>query len=318
MTYVRETKSMTLDQLGKPFQGTVWYWVESTYGGGASGTTLAVSCKVQNVRIETGDRHKVLRDIGSPLACHLLAQTHEPKFHIEYIPQDDDTLMDDVIDRSSATLCTLQSLAFCVGFNIHEAADNISYYDIVGFKPATIRIAGSKNTEYLVTIDGEVKSIATDVTPTGTAPTALTGDYLAFNVAGEITKTGGHVVDTDHIAFITNSVEVTITHKLTGYTDHDSLYKSFLIEGEMNVEGSVDITLDGGGALHVAEVLANTEFDLQIDMGEGAGSPRLNLENCQWKSTSIDGNISGEAITSSVPFTAKPTACTGIMTTIPA
>jgi len=63
---------MTLDHLGKPFQGEAWYWIEDSYGGGESSTTLPISCKIQNVRIDTGDRHKVLRDIGSPVACHLL------------------------------------------------------------------------------------------------------------------------------------------------------------------------------------------------------------------------------------------------------
>lgn len=308
---------MTLDQLGKPFQGTVWYWIESDYGDGGSGTTLTVSCKVQNVRIDTGDRHKVLKDIGSPLACHLLKQTHEPKFHIEYIPQIGDTLLADTFERSHATICDLASLAFCVGFNTVETdSDNVSYYHISGFKPATVRISGSKNTEYLITIDGEAKSIVTDHSAIGSAPTPLAGAYLAFNVAGEITKTGGHVVNTDHVAFITNSIEVTVTHKLTGYTDHDALYKSFLVAGDMDIEGSVDITLDGGGANHIQEVLDNAEFDIQIDMG-GVGSPRITLSDCQWKSSSIDGNISGEAITSSVPFTAKPSACSGIVTVVP-
>lgn len=232
---------MTLDQLGKPFQGKAWYWVEDSYGGGESATTLPISCKIQSVRVDTGDRHKVLRDIGSPLACHLLKQTYEPKVHLEYIPQCDDTLLDDVVDRSEASSgCSLQSLSFCVGANVYESdADDISYYYIKGMKPSSVRISGSKNTEYLIVIDFEAKSVATSSTSIGGAPAVLTGDYCAFNIAGEITKTGGHVVNTDHIAFITNSIEITITHKLTGYTDHDALEKAFLIEGEMDVEGSV-------------------------------------------------------------------------------
>lgn len=308
---------MAIEQIGKPFQGTVWYWIEGTYGGGESATTLPVSCKVQNVRVDTGDRHKVLKDIGSPLACHLLKQTHEPKLHLEYIPQCDDTMIDDTIDRIDADTCALNSFAFCVGTNTGEAAaDDISYYYVVGAKPSTVRISGSKNTEYLVVIDYEAKSITTSTSATGSAPDALTGDYLAFNIAGEITKTGGHVVDTDHIAFITNSIELTVTHKLTGYTDHDSLYKTFLTEGDMDVEGSVDITLDGGGASHIGEVLNNTSFQIQIDMG-GGGCPRITLPNCEWKNASVDVNTSGEAIMNSSPFTVKPSSCTDIVSSVP-
>ena len=91
---------MALDRLGEPFKGSVWYWVEGSYGGGESGSTLPVSCKVQDARIGSGDRQVPLRGFDSPLICHLLKQTHEPTFHLEYIPQDDDTLIDDVIDRT--------------------------------------------------------------------------------------------------------------------------------------------------------------------------------------------------------------------------
>ena len=306
---------MTLDQIGKPFQGKAWYWVEDTYGGGESSATLPISCKIQNIRIDTGDRHKVLRDIGSPIACHLLKQTNEPKVHIEYIPQCDDTLLEDVIDRSSC--CTLQSIALCAAANSCESdSDDKSYYLVVGMKPASVRITGSKNTEYLVVIDYEAKSITTSTSATGTEPSALTGDYLAFNIAGEITKTGGHVVNTDHIAFITNSIELTVTHKLSSYTDHDSLTKSYLIEGEMDIEGSVDITLDGGGAQHIFEVLNYGSFDLQVDLG-GSGCPRLSLPNCEWKNSSVDINVSGEAMMNSSPFTCKPSACNNIVSTVP-
>jgi len=309
---------MTLDEIGKPFQGKAWYWIEDTYGGGeVSGATLPISCKIQNIRIDTGDKHKVLRDIGSPIACHLLKQTNEPKLHLEYIPQCDDTMIDDMIDRSSC--CTLKSIAMCVGANTCEAdSDNQSWYLLTGMKPSSIRITGSKNTEYLVVIDYEAKSLATDTSATGEEPAALTGDYLAFNIAGEITKTGGdYVVDTDHLAFITNSVEITVTHQLTGYTDHDSLDKSHLIEGTMDVEGSVDITLDGGGARHIGEVLDQNSFQIQVDMG-GAGCPRITLPGCKWKNSSVDINVGGEAIMNSAPFTSKPTDCDNIVSTVPA
>lgn len=310
---------MTLNKLGLPFQGTAWYWVENEYGyvQNYEASKLPISCKIQNVRIDTGDRHKILRDIGSPLACHLLKQTHEPKVHLEYIPQAGDTLIDDSIDRASST-CTLQSISMCVGFNTKMIVDtdNVSYYLIDGMKPATVRITGSKNTEYLVVIDYEARSIVTSKTATSTAPSVLTGEYLAFNVAGEIRKTGYHVVNTDHIAFITNSIELTVTHKLTSHTDHDSLYKSYLVEGDMDVEGSVDITLDGGGALHIDEVLNNRAFEIVIDMGlmdAGANVPRITLPACEWKSSSVDGNVGGEAITSSVPFTCKPSSCSDLV-----
>lgn len=337
---------MTLDKLGRPFQGTAWYQIEDSYGlvSSPSLNSIAISCKIQNVRIDTGDRHKVLRDIGSPLACNLLEQIHEPKVHLEYIPQAGDQLIDDSINRAgnivpSKSTCTLQSITMCVGFNTkgNMGADNVSYYVVDGMKPATVRITGSKNTEYLVVIDYEARSILTltalteykaypdavnvgalDTASTGVAPSLLTDEYLQFHVAGEIRKIGGSlVVNTDHIAWITNSIELTITHKLTGYTDHDSLYKTYLIEGDMDVEGSVDITLDGGGALHMYEVLNNHSFEIVLDMGlmdAGANVPRITLPGCEWKSSSVEGNAGGEAIMSVVPFTCKPSSCSDLVT----
>jgi len=262
-----------------------------------------------------------LRDIGSPLACYLLKQPEEPKLHLEYIPQYGDTMLDDVVDRIAQ--CTLQSIAMVVGTNIRAGltdSDDRTYYLIKGMKPSTVRISGSKSTEYLIVVDFEAKSITTSETTAtagfGYAPDALTGAYCAFNVAGEITKTGGEVVNTNHIAFITNAIEITFSHKLTGYTDHNALQKTFLIEGEMDAEGSVDITLDGGGGRHIAEVFANTSFTLTVDLG-AATAPRITLPACEWKNSSVPLDIGGEAIMNSVPFTCKPTACNTLVSVVP-
>lgn len=306
---------MTLDRMGEPFKGKIWYWRESSFGGGKSGATLPISCKVQNVRINTGDRHKTLKGIESSHACHLLKLAHEPGLHLEYIPQADDTLIDDVIDRSSC--CTLKSLAFAVGFNTClPDADNRSYFDIKGAKPETVRINASYRNEYMVTIDFMAKSVATVASQTGVEPTALTGDYLAFNIAGEITKTGGFVVNTDHIAFVTDSIDITISHKLRGYTDHDGMYRDFILEGDMDIEGSVDISLDGGGANHITEVLNNTSFTITVNMGD-SGAPRLTLPNCEWQSSSPTKDTGGEGMFDSAPFTCKPSSCSNIVSSVP-
>ena len=304
---------MALTELGKPFDGSIWYWIENTYGvvTDISTATLPISCKVQNVRIDSGDRIRSRRSIESPLVCSFAKQITEPKLHIEYIPQLDDTMIDDAIDRLTATCCELQSFSFAIGFNKCKTGDDTSWFRVKGAKPSTVRITGSKNADYMVVIDYETQSIvsvAEGAATCGTEPTALTGAYLQFNVAGEIKKTGGLVVNTDHIAFICNSIDITVNHNLEGHTDHDALTKSYLTEGAMDVEGSVDITLDGGGAKHYAEVLANTAFTIEVDMGL-VGAPRITMPNCKWKNTSLDKNVSSEAMSSSVPFECKPSAC---------
>ena len=307
---------MAVTRLGEPFKGKIWYWVENTYGvvSDVSLNSLPVSCKVQDVRVGSGDRHVPIVGIDSPMVCHLLKQTNEPTLHLEYIPQVDDTMIDDVIDRTTSC-CTLQSLRFCIGANACLTGQDNSWYDAIGAKPNVVTIAGAKNEPYKVTIDYLCKSILTDSTKTGTEPTALSGAYLQFNVAGEIRKTGGHLVNTDHIAFITNSINLTFNQNLTGYTDHDALLKTYLTEGKLEVEGTCDITLDGGGAIHFGEVLANTAFTITVDMGP-VGSPQIILPECEWKNSEINLNVSGEAMLESAPFTAKPSECSSIVSAV--
>lgn len=309
---------MALTELGKAFDGVIWYWLESSYGNATISTaTLPISCKVQNVRIDSGDRIRARRSIESPLVCSFAAKINEPKLHVEYIPQVGDTMIDDVIDRIGSC-CSLQSFSFAIGFNKCKTGDDTSWFRVKGAKAQTVRVAASKDADYMVVIDYETQSIvsvAEGAATCGTEPTALVGAYLQFNVAGEIRKTGGLVVNTDHIAFICNSIEFTVTNNLEGHTDHDALVKSFLTEGAMDIEGSVDITLDGGGAKHYAEVLANTAFEIVIDMGL-VGAPRITLPACKWKSTSLDKNISSEAMSSSVPFECKPSSCSTIVTLV--
>lgn len=311
---------MAVTDIGRPFSGKIWYWVEATYGSGESAVTLPVSCKVLDVRVGTGDRHVPLVGIDSPMVCHLLKQTDEPTLHLEYIPQSSDTMIDDTVDRIG-NCCTLQSLAFCIAANSCLTGINSSYYNVLGAKPNTVTIAGAKNEPYKVTIDYLCKSILTCTTATGEEPACSevsTYPYLQFNVAGEIRKTSGLVVNTDHIAFITNSINLTFNHNLKGYTDHDALLKSYLVEGKYDIEGTCDITLDGGGALHFGEVLANTAFTLEVRMGAlGSGAPMITLPGCEWKNSEVNLNISGEAMLESAPFTAKPSDCSGIVGSVP-
>lgn len=303
---------MAVSDIAHPFQGESWYWVEATYGGGESVTTLDIGKYVQSIAIGTGDKGKDVRSIESAVVAERIEQTDEPTLSIEYNPQCDDTLIDDVVDRDSC--CVLQSLAFCIGVNTCSgaASDNVTYYYAVGAKPSTVRISSSKNEPYTVSVDFECKSITTSTSATGSEPARLTGDILQFNVAGSITKSGGFNPTGSKIAYITNSIDVTIDHQLTGYTDHDDLEKSYLVEGTMDVSGSCDITLDGGGGMHFGEVKNLTDFTLTINMG-GASCPQLTLTDCNWDNSNVPVDISGEAVMESASFTAVPSNCSNIV-----
>jgi hypothetical protein len=285
-----------MTSLGLPFQGACFYWVEASFNGGVSGTTLAISAKVLDARIALADKHKRLRGIDSPNACHLLKQCNDYTFHVEYIPQCGDTLMEDVISRG--TDCQLQSLVFQLNTNKCLSSADQSNYLLSGCKPKTIRISSSKNTEYVVVIDFSFASVSTSGA-THTAPSTPTGAFCAFNIAGSIQSSVG-----GDLAYITNSIDITIDQGINDYYDHDSIEKKFIIEGELNIDATCDISLDEGGSAHLADVLAQTDFNVTVNMG-AAGCPKLTLNNCKWKTFGADVNISGEAMMESAPFTPK-------------
>lgn len=312
---------MAVSIIGKPFQGIIYYEVEATYGAGLAGGGIEkpISKYVQSVKIGSGDRHAIVRGFDSPSVASLIEQTEEPSISIEYLLQVGDSLLTDSVNRD--TCCELSSLVFVVGLNncISNATDDRSFFTVDGCKASSAKISSSKNEPYTITIDYEAQSVVTadGANQPGATPTALTGAICQFNTAGEITKAGGLLVDTDHIAFITNSVDITITNQLTPYTDHDSVLKSNLIEGELNIIGTVDITLDGGGALHFGEVMANTSFVITVNTGNaGSGAVKLTLDGCKWDNTEVEGNISGEAIMESASFTAIPSSCTDSVATV--
>ena len=305
---------MAVSTIGRPFQGTAWYWIEATFGGGESGTTLDIGKYVQNVAVGTGDKGMDIRSIESAVVAERIEQTDEPTLSIEYNPQCDDTLIDDVVDRDSC--CVLSSLAFCFGANTctGAASDDVTYYYVTGAKPSSVRISASKNEPYTVSVDFECKSITTSTSATGSEPARLSGSILQFNTAGSITKTGGFNPTGSKIAYVTNSIDITIDHQLTSYTDHDSTTKSYIVEGTMDVSGSVDITLDGAGGMHFGEVKNMTDFTLTVNMG-GAGCPQITIPGCNWNNSEVPINTSGEAMMESASFTGVPSSCSTLVGT---
>ena len=286
-----------MSSLGMPFQGKLWYYVETSYGSGPSSTgELPISVKVLDAKPGVGDKHKKLRGIDKPEADILLEQCTDHTFHLEYIPQVGDTLFEDAVIRDSGD-CSLKSLAFVLVTNDCLGSDQ-SFYLISGAKCKTARVSSSHNTEYMYVMDFSVESIVTDDSLSGPSEPSspLVGDICAFNIAGSITKDG------NDFAYILNSIDVTIDNGIKDYWDHDSLVKQFAIEGELNIEGSVDISLDEGGAMHFDDVLSQSDFTIELNLGD-SGAPQITLAGCKWKNSSIDVNISGDDMKESAPFT---------------
>jgi hypothetical protein len=289
--------------IARPFGKVAWF----TPPGG---TETAIGTYIQNINISTGDKGKDIRGINNATIAGRMAQVNEPSLSIEYNPQCDDELMFYVCNRDNCG--HLSELTIEVGHTSCSDATadphgaNYTYYLCEGCKPSSVRISAAKNEPYTVSIDFLAKSIVTSQTATGDEPSDLTGEILAFNIAGSIAKVGGHVVDTDKIAYITDNIDINIDHQLTPYADHDSVDLSYIVEGTMDVGGSVNITLDGGGGTHFAEVLAFSEFQLTVNMG-GVDCPQIVLPGCTWNNATVPFSVGGEAMMSSSPFTCIPT-----------
>jgi hypothetical protein len=278
------------------------YEVESSYGVGSdpSVTGKPISIKVLDAKIGLGDKHKGLRGFDAPEICYLLEQCTDFSFHLEYIVQKGDTLFEDAVMRSSVD-CQLDSIGFYLVTNAcsNPTGPDATAYFIIGAVNKSCKVSSSINNEYIYVMDFDVKSIVTDSTPSYSSPSALVGEICAFNIAGSIKDGSGN-----KLAYITNSIEITIDNGTKNYYDHDSLEKQYAFAGELNISGSCDISLNEGGGKHLSDVLAQNDFDLVISLG-AAGCPEITLENCKWKSSEIDVNISGDIMKESAPFTGK-------------
>ncbi len=281
--------------LGLPFQGKLWYWVENSYGGGPTGSALPVSVKVLDARLGVGDKHKRLVGFDKPEADILLEQCEDLTLHIEYIPQCGDTLLSDANDKTD---CVLNSLCFYLETNAcSDITDDKSIWLCKGAKVKTTRISASHNTEYVYAMDFSLKSAPSDDGSAYSEPSALAGAVCAFNIAGSIND------GSNPLAYILDSIDITIDNGIKDHWDHASLYKQYAVEGELAVDGSCDISLDEGGNAHLQDVLNQTEFNIVINLG-GTGCPKITLNNCKWKNSEIDESNAGDIMKESAPFTA--------------
>lgn len=285
--------------VGRNFDGSIEYVVESTYGGGAGTdpTMLAVSDFVTNATVGVGDEHDVLKTISSQTVQDYFKKPRDYTFHLEYIPQNN-TLLDDVITRTNSSL---QSLFFDVGVNTSQTTS--SYYELSGCKPKTVKIEGKNGDPWKITVDFSVKTVTTSTSEVdvgnGSHASSIGSDALTFNVAGSITWGGSS------IAYITDSITIDIDNGLVDHFDVGSLTKKDCVESNtVTITGSCDISLDDGGKDFWDSLVNGTENTLVVNMGS-SGAPKLTLTGVRFKNLEIPQNITGGTLIQSVPFTAK-------------
>ena len=282
--------------LGYPFQGDIWYWKEGSYGGGESGTTYRISDAVQDVRIDSGDINQTLRSISEPTVIDFSKTMVDPALHIEWVLQPTSSSLVTLCIVRDAN-CDLEDLAFCVGTNLCRSTS--TYYYLKGCKCESITISANQGENYMVSADFSVASVIVSTSATGSAPAALGTDYAAFNIGGSITWNGATG------AYVTQSLSVNVNNNITDLYNVGSTDKFGAIPGAKDVTGSCDISLDGGGGTHFNEVIGGTDIT-SVEFNTGIGSStdgKITLNNGRFDSTSVDINVSGEAMMTSVPFT---------------
>jgi len=284
-----------------------------------------VSCEWRVARISMGDKHAVNYSANSPAPNTLWEQVEDFKFHLEYVPQCDDTLLTNVINRlTDGYYCDLRSFSFMLGVNTcHTRITDQSWYMICGAKADTIRLSSSKNNKWLVAIDflvadiitnGETSFITSMVTEgdsglvdlLATEPNPLTGNYLGFNVAGRISKGN----PTDSFAYIVDNANIVIEHNLCndGF-DHDSIARQYAVAGRWSGSGTIDMSLDSGAGEHWGRVMNKHAFTIYVGLG-AIGCPQIVLPNCEWVNPEISIEVEDCQLMRSAPFNSRAGHCT--------
>lgn len=285
-------------ELGYPFQGDIWYWIESTYAGATSGPTTRISDAVQNVRIDSGDINKALRSISAPTIVDFSRTLVDPVLHVEWVLQPTTkSLVTLCNDRSDE--CDLPSMRFEVATNLCRSTS--TYYLMKGCKCRSFTVSASQGENYMVSADFSVATIEAKLAITGVKPAAIGTSYAAFNIGGSITW--GGVTG----AYVTQSLSVTVNNNLTELYNVGDYEKIGAIPGAKDVTGTCDISLDGGGGIHFNEVIVGTDIT-SVVFNTGIGTSldgKITLTDGRFDSTSVNLDVGGEAMMTSVPFTFK-------------
>ena len=293
-------------EIGRPFQGEIWFYTETSYASGVPSVhATSVSSVVEVARMETGDVNRYFRGIDSIYISKSTQSNVDRTFHLEYALQTDDVLLEYLIDRVSGVV---PSLGFIVGANTDQTTS--SYWEMKGCRCKNVDVSGGEGEPWKVSADFSVS--ATSVGTTGhfivekSSPTTgndVTGDVCMFNVASTIKA------DTKDIAYVTKNFSVTINHNTQDLWTVGSREKKNVIESALDVTGSCDISLDDGGVTHFQDVMDSDEAtSIIINTAHVSGAPVLTLSNTRFDSSSIDVSPGNEGMMESAPFTAKQIA----------
>lgn len=298
---------MAINQVGLPFSGKIYGCEETSYKNGMNANTEWLSDSVLTVRLESGDINKTSRDISSRAVKSFSTSLIDPKLHVEYKWQGKSTSSDLTLQKMNlVTSGVLESYAFEIGASVDSAVSD-SWFVCKGCVLTDTQIKSATGEEYIISLDFDVGEVSTPSdAATGTEPASAIGNgYAMFNAAGSITWTG-----MTHAYYVTKGITINISNNVAPYWDVGSRSKKCAYPTALDVKGSCDISMDGGGGMHWKEVCAGTDLaTLVLSAAVGTNlEDKITLSNGRFDSARINQVTNGAGMFDDVPFTFKTIA----------
>lgn len=291
--------------LGLPFQGSVVFGLENSYGVNVYSSTVTVpSDKILDAKITVNNTFKALRSISKPSVCGFISTATDYSFHLEWVWQNfGKSLVTYCVNRNSTG--DMQNMQFVVGVNLKGATK--TYFTIKGAKCKTINWKSSTGNEYIVSADFSCCSVI----PTSTVTAGITSK-MSYTINGAYAQFNrpGHVIykdSTAEIATIIDSIDITLNNNMKDLWDADSPYKRNSIPGAIDASGTVNISLDDGGITFLGANSTSLYTALtNIYVSTGLTSyGKITARTARWDGNEVDVNLSSDIVKTGQKFTAK-------------
>lgn len=290
------------------FGGRVLSVVETTPGTTPTNPALIkFSDHIQSVSLSLDPQFKEWRDIGDYDAASFVAGLPMYGLKVSYLLHTNrKTQADDAMNRQADNTCKSQTIEISV--NRDDAT--VGYFRLLGAKAEDCQVKGTVGDAILVEVTYKALSATrATVEPsigTGSRETAALGALCTF-ATSSITRGGSA------LGYITRSAEFRVSHALQVLGTDNQVDPKAIFEGERQVTGKADISLDDGGVALADAVMAGTGATVIFNCG-GAGAPKFTLNNVIWENLNIDLAPDQGVVLPSVPFRARSSG-SGALTT---
>jgi hypothetical protein len=287
------------------FGGRILSVVESTPGTTPSNPALIkFSDFVQSVSLSLDPAFTEWRDIGDYDPSQLVAGLPIYGVKVVYaLHVNRKTQADDAMNRQADNSVKSQTIEVAVNLD----GTTVGYFTLTGCKAEQATVKTEPGKPAIVELSYKALAVARATSApsigSGSRESAALGALSVFS-ASTITRGGSS------LGYITRSAEFMVSHALRVDGTDGQVNPKAIFEGQRQVTGKADITLDDGGVALGDAVMAGTAASVVFSLG-AAGAPKFTLANVQWDKFDLPLNVSDGVIMAGVPFRAVgPTAIT--------